>query len=213
MSVVRVLVAAPNPTLTAGIAALVHDAGFTVVAERGDIDTPSALEGADVAVIAAGTAVAIGAIRRNLAGAVVIGSNDSLVELLTRDGTRAVGVVPTDADATTIGAAIGAVAAGLSVRPPEIAPANWFAEDELPSPQRKGGAERLDDSLAEPLTARERDVLDALAQGLSNRAIASRLGISEHTVKFHLASIFGKLGARTRTGAVRRALRRGLIDL
>ena len=65
----------------------------------------------------------------------------------------------------------------------------------------------------EPLTARELDVIDALAQGLSNRAIAARLGISEHTVKFHLASIFGKLGVTTRTGAVRRALRRGLIHL
>jgi DNA-binding NarL/FixJ family response regulator len=63
------------------------------------------------------------------------------------------------------------------------------------------------------LTPREREILELLAQGLSNRAIAGALGISEHTVKFHLASIYGKLGASTRTGAVRRALRRGLITI
>jgi DNA-binding NarL/FixJ family response regulator len=65
----------------------------------------------------------------------------------------------------------------------------------------------------ESLTAREREVLVLLAEGVGNRTIASRLGISEHTVKFHLGAIFGKLGAATRTDAVRRALRLGLIDL
>ena len=67
--------------------------------------------------------------------------------------------------------------------------------------------------VVESLTARERDVLQLLAEGMANRAIASALGISEHTVKFHLASIFGKLGASTRTEAVRRGLRRGLIQI
>ncbi|MGH9347297.1 MAG: response regulator transcription factor [Vicinamibacterales bacterium] len=65
----------------------------------------------------------------------------------------------------------------------------------------------------EPLTARERDVLEWLALGLSNRAIAERLGISEHTVKFHVTSIYGKLGVSSRAEAVRRAARRGLITL
>ena len=65
----------------------------------------------------------------------------------------------------------------------------------------------------EPLTSRERDVLEWLALGLSNRATAERLGISEHTVKFHVASIYGKLGASSRAEAVRRAARRGLITL
>ena len=65
----------------------------------------------------------------------------------------------------------------------------------------------------EELTAREHDVLALLADGLSNRDIASRLDISEHTVKFHLASIFGKLGASTRTEAVQRGLRLGVIDI
>jgi two-component system nitrate/nitrite response regulator NarL len=65
----------------------------------------------------------------------------------------------------------------------------------------------------EPLTARERDVLEWLALGLSNRAIGARLGISEHTVKFHVAAIYGKLGASSRAEAIRRAARRGLITL
>jgi len=65
----------------------------------------------------------------------------------------------------------------------------------------------------EALTGREIEVLELLAQGLSNKAIASRLGISDQTVKFHVASIGGKLGAANRTDTVRRAVRRGLIAL
>jgi two-component system, NarL family, nitrate/nitrite response regulator NarL len=63
----------------------------------------------------------------------------------------------------------------------------------------------------EPLTAREVQVLELLAEGLPNKTIAARLGISDQTVKFHVASIAGKLGAANRTDAVRRAVRRGLI--
>jgi DNA-binding NarL/FixJ family response regulator len=65
----------------------------------------------------------------------------------------------------------------------------------------------------DPLTSRETDVLELLAQGLPNKAIAVRLGISDQTVKFHVASIGGKLGAANRTDAVRLAVRRGLIAL
>jgi two-component system nitrate/nitrite response regulator NarL len=67
--------------------------------------------------------------------------------------------------------------------------------------------------LAEALTTREAEVLELLAEGLSNKAIAARLGISDQTVKFHVASIGGKLGAANRTDAVRLAARRGLIAL
>lgn len=70
-----------------------------------------------------------------------------------------------------------------------------------------------DDELIEALTQREHDVLALLADGLSNRDIAKALAISEHTVKFHLASIFGKLGASTRTEAVHRGLRHGVIEI
>ena len=68
-------------------------------------------------------------------------------------------------------------------------------------------------AIDEGLTPRETQVLELLAEGLPNRAIAERLTISEQTVKFHVAAIFGKLAAANRTDAVRRAVRRGLIAL
>jgi two-component system nitrate/nitrite response regulator NarL len=70
-----------------------------------------------------------------------------------------------------------------------------------------------DELLLEPLTPRERDVLELLAEGLSNKAIARRLEISDHTVKFHLNAVLSKLGATSRTEAVTRALRAGLLTL
>jgi len=70
-----------------------------------------------------------------------------------------------------------------------------------------------DEGFEEPLTPREIQVLELLAEGLPNKAIAARLHISDQTVKFHVSSISGKLGAANRTDAVRRAVRRGLIDL
>jgi DNA-binding NarL/FixJ family response regulator len=70
-----------------------------------------------------------------------------------------------------------------------------------------------DDPLVDPLTARELEVLERLVEGLSNKAIAAQLGISDQTVKFHVAAITGKLGATNRTEAVRQALRRGLVAL
>jgi NarL family two-component system response regulator YdfI len=70
-----------------------------------------------------------------------------------------------------------------------------------------------DQALVEPLTARETEVLQHLAQGLANKQIAALLSISEHTVKFHVSSIYSKLGAANRTEAVRIGARRGLILL
>ena len=80
------------------------------------------------------------------------------------------------------------------------------AETEAPAWEPELGAR-------EPLTPREIQVVELLAQGLPNKAIAARLGISDQTVKFHVSSICGKLGAINRTDAVRRAVRRGLIAL
>jgi ATP/maltotriose-dependent transcriptional regulator MalT len=77
----------------------------------------------------------------------------------------------------------------------------------LPAPAR------LQEPLIEALTAREHDVLALVADGLPNREIAGRLAISEHTVKFHLASVFGKLNVSTRTEAVQRGLRLGVIEI
>ena len=70
-----------------------------------------------------------------------------------------------------------------------------------------------DAAFAETLTPRELDVLRLMAEGLPNKGIAVRLGISDQTVKFHVAAVCGKLNAVNRTDAVRRALRRGLISL
>jgi len=66
---------------------------------------------------------------------------------------------------------------------------------------------------SEEITSRETDVLRMLAEGLVNKDIAARLGISEHTVKFHISSILDKLGASTRTEAVTLGIRRGLIPI
>ena len=73
--------------------------------------------------------------------------------------------------------------------------------------------EARNEAFDEPLTPREVQVLELLAEGLPNKAIAARLQISDQTVKFHASSISGKLGAKNRTDAVRLAVRRGLITL
>jgi DNA-binding NarL/FixJ family response regulator len=70
-----------------------------------------------------------------------------------------------------------------------------------------------DEWIDEELTPREIEVLELLAEGLPNKAIGVRLKISDQTVKFHVASIIGKLGASNRTDAVRLAVRRGLISM
>jgi DNA-binding NarL/FixJ family response regulator len=101
------------------------------------------------------------------------------------------GVLARDADAGQIDAAIRAVAVGLIVRSPEAMDSGFGAMHET-------GGHAL-------LTPRELEVLAALTEGLTNKAIARRLNISLHTVKFHVESLFRKLGARTRTEAVAKA--------
>ena len=80
-------------------------------------------------------------------------------------------------------------------------------------PDATYGPDTAYDVVQESLTPREIQVLELLAEGLPNKTIAARLGISDQTVKFHVSSISGKLGAANRTDAVRRAVRRGLITL
>ena len=104
------------------------------------------------------------------------------------------GVLPRDADAGQIDAAIRAVAAGLVVRLRGT---------------REGGFGAMGETEAHALlTPREFEVLAALAEGMTYKAIARRLDISLHTVKFHVESLFRKLGARTRTEAVAKASER-----
>ena len=76
--------------------------------------------------------------------------------------------------------------------------------------QGRADAER---DLQDPLTSREQDVLEQMAAGLSNRQIALALGISEHTVKFHVSSVLGKLGVSSRAAAIRHGMRQGLVTL
>ena len=119
-------------------------------------------------------------------------------ERLGRGPVRA--VLPSDATAGELLAAVDAVAAGLVV----------FHPDALRRAPRPVHAEP---DRAQPLTGREIEVLGMLAEGLGNKAIGSRLGISTHTAKFHVASILSKLGAGSRAEAVSIGMRRGLVAI
>jgi DNA-binding NarL/FixJ family response regulator len=111
------------------------------------------------------------------------------------------GVLSRDVDARMLADAMKAVMAGLLVIGPSLSESFW--------PER----DRPVESPIEPLTPRETEVLQLLADGLSNRAIGQRLDISEHTAKFHVTAIMSKLAAQSRTEAVVRATRLGLIYL
>jgi DNA-binding NarL/FixJ family response regulator len=111
------------------------------------------------------------------------------------------GLLPGDVNAEQFAKTLDAVASGLVVVHP-----GRFQVPRSTENLATGFLESV-----EALTSREREVLQMLAQGFGNKEIAVRLKISEHTVKFHVASILGKLGASTRTEAVSIALRRGLI--
>jgi NarL family two-component system response regulator YdfI len=124
-----------------------------------------------------------------------------LAELL-RAGVRA--VLPNDISVDQLVAALKAAATGLIVMHPAEVDAAFPAAEPASRPLAE---------LAEPLTPRESEVLQMLASGLANKEIAARLAISEHTVKFHVASILGKLGAGSRTEAVSLGIRRGLVLL
>jgi len=119
-----------------------------------------------------------------------------------RAGVRA--VLPRDVTPEQLRAALEAAAAGLVVVHPSEVNAVLPAPAALSSPIRE---------LAEALTPREREVLQMISAGLGNKEIAGRLSISEHTVKFHVASILGKLGASSRTEAVSIGIRHGLVLL
>jgi DNA-binding NarL/FixJ family response regulator len=106
-----------------------------------------------------------------------------------------------------LAAAVRAVAAGLVVSHPELLSRR---EDSGPTDSGEEPGEGLGANL---LTVREREVLEMIAEGLPNKAIAGEMGITAHTVKFHVASIMQKLGASSRTEAVTLGLRQGLILL
>jgi len=119
-----------------------------------------------------------------------------------RAGIRA--VLPNDISPDQLAAALQAVSSGLVVLHPANVHSAVPAASVAPRPL---------DELVEPLTPRESEVLQMLASGLGNKEIAAKLGISDHTVKFHVASILGKLGASSRTEAVSLGIRGGLVLL
>ena len=118
----------------------------------------------------------------------------ALFNSIRRTGTG--GLLQSNASCDQIVHAVKSVAAGLTVFDNALVPQSSSDQPSL-----------------EELTPREIEVLRLLADGLGNKDIAAKLGISEHTIKFHIHSILGKLGAASRTEAVARGLRSGLIEL
>lgn len=211
---IRVFIVAASPLARAGLENLLAAREFEVV---GSVATMDALSGmlADAApdvllldfsgesfdaamgsVLSSGLAADLNVVILG-DGIPPAGSADAL-----RAGIRA--ALPGDISPDQLVAAMLAAANGLFVLHP------LQADEALPA---GSPVARATDELAESLTRRELEVLQMLAAGLSNKEIAARLSISDHTAKFHVASILGKLGAASRTEAVSVAIRRGLVLL
>ncbi len=132
-------------------------------------------------------------------------TESSLVQEISKHDFRAWGALPPDATPDEMSAALQALNEGLLVGSPALAAPILTRTLTINSPDVE--------PLLEPLTERETEVLQRLAQGLSNKGIAAVLYISEHTVKFHISSIYGKMGAGNRAEAVRLGMQQGLIAL
>ena len=201
---IRVLVGSRSSVVRAGLESLVRSIPSLEFAGTIDVSHLAPSErAADVLLIEAGESSDHDwTVLADLPIPVVLMLNlteSAVVSSVLRSGIR--GVIPFDATSEEIEGAVHAVHAGLVVTMPAS------LEELLPDQQP------IADDLSEPLSDREREVLDRLAEGLSNKLIAHRLSISEHTVKTHVASIFAKLGASSRTEAVSQAIRRGLVML
>ncbi len=209
---IHVILTAGNPILRAGLREILH--GFddiSVTGEATSLDELGRLAAeADVIVIALASAPRADLERLFQNGeanpaVLALASQAEDLSALIRLPARAWGILPQDADAPEIISAIRALNEGLIVGSPRLL-------KPLTSRQTALEVAQLE-PLAEPLTEREREVLQRIAQGLANKQIAAALGISEHTVKFHLSSIYNKLGATNRTEAVRLGTLQGLIIL
>ena len=201
----RIVIAAASAVVRAGLEALLSATpGWEVAGSFADASHVDSLR-PDVLV----AALPLGALPAGANG-VSAGVNPAIVLLTSegqpewtadalRSGVRA--LLPRDAPAAAILAAVEAAANGLAVIDPQE------LEGLLGSPGPVDAA----DTGGAPLTPRELEVLRMMADGAANKEIAWKLAISEHTVKFHVASVMGKLNASSRTEAVTRGLRRGLI--
>ncbi len=211
---IRVFIVAQSSVSRAGLRSMLADAGFEAIGSTQDLASldEALLESEPDILLVDGMHDAGEAGRGGLAlaevtdqAAVVLLADQlgqSQVAQALRNGVRA--VLPREISTQQLQAALQAVAAGLIVvHPAEV---NTL----LPMPTSSATEIAL---FAEPLTKREREVLQMLATGLGNKEIAVRLAISDHTAKFHVASILGKLGASTRTEAVAIGIRHGLILL
>ena len=190
---IRVLLEVPSPALRAGLRALLSsDQQIKVVN-----DSLAEESEADVVVTSASRAsYSTNGVDTTSSAATLFLSDDKLnVRELSRS-FRVWGILPTDASAEELTAAVHALSQGLIVG---TSPLLFESESE---PLSHG-----------PLTDRESEVLGLLAKGLANKQIAVALGISEHTVKFHVSSIYTKLNVTNRTEAVREGLRGGWIAL
>ena len=201
----QVFVVAPTPFSRVGLRSILESAGVGADAlVVGEADSVAGLVsvGADVVLVAgddlledAARAVA----EEGTQAILLLSEDDRFVSLLREVAPRGWGVVSPDAPPEELSAAIVAVAQGLVVLPRALTGLLL-------------GHEAIEEHM-EPLTAREREVLGLLGRGLSNKMIARDLRISEHTVKFHVSSIYAKLGAASRTEAVGLGARLGLISL
>jgi DNA-binding NarL/FixJ family response regulator len=228
--VIRVLVAASSPVVRAGLDALVRSAPELDVVGTVADDVEVVAEGVerlgpDVVLLelerqgdpAASPPLALLAALSpteapRASPATVLLADGADVELATaalRAGVRS--VLPRGATGAVIVAAVKGAAAGLVVVSVELVE-SMLATASRASPLATEHGSAVADGAA-PLTARELEVLGMLAEGLGNKQIAPRLGITEHTVKYHVASIFAKLGASSRTEAVTIGARRGLVML
>lgn len=192
MNPVRVLLLADDPLTRSGLHALLAgDPGLHVMSP--DLDAGAA----DVALCDLSSSPS--AVLPAVAGApllALVPDDGSAIRAL-RQGAR--GLLLRAADPARLPAALRAVAQGLLVLDAALGPALL---------QRRAA-----EAPAEALSRREREVLELLGQGLSNKLIADRLGISDHTAKFHVTALLEKLGATTRTEAVMRAARLGLLTI
>ena len=206
---VKVLVISPYPSVRAGLRALLQAGGEIEVVWEGagaaDLAEPWPSR-PDVALVddAGGVAVleALEARAPDL-GVVLLGGAPAQYREATRSRPR--GYLTRDANAGELAAAVRAVAHGLTVLDPALMQSLLSS---TPPARSEPGA-----LLDEALTPRELEVLQLLAAGLPNKTIAARLGISEHTAKFHVSSVLAKLDAASRTEAVTIAARRGLLLL
>jgi DNA-binding NarL/FixJ family response regulator len=170
-------------------------------AQMGSVD-----QAADVLVASSSDTEALRALlEQSLPAMLLLTSDPDEVLSVAQSSLPVWGVLPEEASEEEILAAIHALGEGLIVGSPSLLTG-------LRAYSQPISLESLE-PLEEPLTNRELEILQFIAQGLANKQIALQLEISEHTVKFHLSSIYAKLGATNRTEAVNIGIRRGLISL